>query len=357
VLAALVRAAHDWQPSILIPGDEPSVRFLHRAVELSRHGGVDVPSGIVSLITRSLGDPAHYATLTNKRLTCELAAELGLRVPRQARVNRLEDAAAFAAAVGWPVVLKQPLGYSGRGVVICRSEQELAAAYRRFTSPVGSHRRFENAYRSLIGDKLGLAWHPTGDAVDIQQYVAGQPAMYNLVAVAGQTVAGFAEHAERINPEPSGPSTVVRFIEHEEMQHTAETLAAHTGLTGFAGFDFVLDRDGGRAYLLECNARPTPTVHLGSHFGVDLCRALFEHMSGGDVTRALTPRGGDTVALFPQEWSRDPHSPFLQSAYHDVPWDDPSLLRAYVDGFSGKVSSPKGCRDTQQSGPLSVTRR
>lgn len=356
VLTALLKAVRDWQPSILLPGDEPSVRFLHRAVHLSRREMANVPSDVVSLIARSLGVPAHYSTLTNKRSTAELAAALGLRVPRQARVNRLEDAHAFAAAVGWPVVLKQPLGYSGRGVFICHSEQELTTAYRRCTSPIGSHRRFENLYRSLIGDRLGLAWHPTDDAVGIQQYVAGRPAMNNLVASEGQTLAGFAERAERINPEPSGPSTIVRLIEHAEMRQTAESITARCRLTGFAGFDFVLGDDDA-AYLLECNPRPTPTVHLGSHFGVDLCRALYEQVSGGDAGRAVASPRGDTVALFPQEWARDPESAYLRSAHHDVPWDDPTLLRAYVDGFSAKASSMTDRRNGNSAGTPDVTQR
>jgi hypothetical protein len=34
--------------------------------------------------------------------------------------------------------------------------------------------------------------------------------------------------------------------------------------------------------------------------------------------------------LFPQEWLRDPSSPYLHSGYHDVPWDQPDLVRACV---------------------------
>ena len=36
--------------------------------------------------------------------------------------------------------------------------------------------------------------------------------------------------------------------------------------------------------------------------------------------------GIEMIALFPNEWMRDPHSPFLRSAYHDVPFDDPALI-------------------------------
>ena len=36
------------------------------------------------------------------------------------------------------------------------------------------------------------------------------------------------------------------------------------------------------------------------------------------------------IALFPREWIRDPASPWLNRAYHDVPWDDPAVLLACV---------------------------
>jgi hypothetical protein len=38
----------------------------------------------------------------------------------------------------------------------------------------------------------------------------------------------------------------------------------------------------------------------------------------------------DLVALFPQEWIRDAASPYLLSAYHDVPWAQQELVRDCV---------------------------
>jgi hypothetical protein len=48
----------------------------------------------------------------------------------------------------------------------------------------------------------------------------------------------------------------------------------------------------------------------------------------------------DTVAFFPSEWRRDPESPYLVDGYHDVPWDDPALLRACL----GFPTSKRGAR-------------
>ena len=39
--------------------------------------------------------------------------------------------------------------------------------------------------------------------------------------------------------------------------------------------------------------------------------------------------GSHTIALFPQESWRDPASGFLQSAHHDVPWQEPEFIAAY----------------------------
>jgi hypothetical protein len=44
--------------------------------------------------------------------------------------------------------------------------------------------------------------------------------------------------------------------------------------------------------------------------------------------------------MFPQEWKRDPDSPYLVSAFHDVPFDEPELALFY--GFHG--SNPSDLR-------------
>jgi hypothetical protein len=48
----------------------------------------------------------------------------------------------------------------------------------------------------------------------------------------------------------------------------------------------------------------------------------------GKAVEAARVTENNTIALFPQEWKRDPESPFLSSAYHDVPWDEPAVVSA-----------------------------
>jgi hypothetical protein len=64
--------------------------------------------------------------------------------------------------------------------------------------------------------------------------------------------------------------------------------------------------------------------------GRDLPAALYSGISGEPLRAAKKVTENDIITLFPQEWMRDPASPFLTSGYHDVPWEEPELLRACV---------------------------
>jgi hypothetical protein len=80
------------------------------------------------------------------------------------------------------------------------------------------------------------------------------------------------------------------------------------------------------AYLIEINPRTTQVGHLALGTGHDLPAALYAALSGSCVPETPKITEKDTIALFPQEWMRDPASEFLLSAYHDVPWEEPALV-------------------------------
>jgi len=88
-------------------------------------------------------------------------------------------------------------------------------------------------------------------------------------------------------------------------------------------------RDGaGQPHLIEMNPRATQASAFALGPGHDLTAALM----GAFAPSARWPRPllteNPVIALFPQEWRRDPASLWLHSAYPDVPWDDPDVLRA-----------------------------
>jgi hypothetical protein len=113
------------------------------------------------------------------------------------------------------------------------------------------------------------------------------------------------------------------------MLTAAQKLASTMGLTGLYGFDFILENGTGRPLLLEMNPRATQTCHLGLGKLHDIPAAIVAAATGKPIT--LTPSvigDREIIALFPLEWQNDPHSPFIQSGYHDIPWKEPRLVEA-----------------------------
>jgi hypothetical protein len=144
------------------------------------------------------------------------------------------------------------------------------------------------------------------------------------VARDGVMLKGLAAVAERVHPQPTGASTVVRIDDTGDLVEQTALLVRDLGYSGFIGVDFIVEQSTGLSYLLEINPRVTPLCALSRRFGDDLCAAFAEAFAGVNPTPAA--RTATMAALFPNEWLRDPASPYLSTAYHDMPLQDPELM-------------------------------
>ncbi len=336
LLHELSAAIDDWQPALVVPGDDTAVRFLHRVARLDVAGdlaGISERTRVT--LRRSLGDPAQHAASLAKLETQRAASALGIAVPAGHEVRDEAGALAFAEHSGWPVVLKRDYGSAGAGVRICRDRASLAGALRAWRGARGSTAgrspwpvRFKRALRAVLERHGPLSWAHDEQPLGVQAYVDGVPAMYACSAHRGRVLAGFAALKVRVHPAEVGPATVVRILERPDMAAAAAALVRRFEFTGFASFDFMVERTGGRALLLECNPRPVPVSHLGAQLGADLCGALHAALSGSPAATTAGPVRPLTVTLFPQELLRDPVAPDLATDLHDVPHDDLELLTA-----------------------------
>jgi len=310
----------DWRPDFLVPADDPTVVFFSRAFARLK------PEGrLATLLRFSLGNPLALLEAESKNSTLEQARRCGIRAPCSRPVASECAALAFARENGFPILLKQSFGWAGDGVAVCRDAAETAAIWK-YWHRRPAWKRWFYAWRSIIrGRELHPRWRPVDKVIVASQFVAGKPAMCLATAFAGQVLAAMTALKEKCFPGELGPSSVVRFVRNGEMRRAAGKLVAAWGLTGFIGFDFILDPQGD-AWLIECNPRPTPISHLGVRVGEDICAALYCRL-----TRQPPPtlnHGAELViAHFPQEQLRDPASPYLIASFHDVPVDDPGLVR------------------------------
>jgi hypothetical protein len=110
------------------------------------------------------------------------------------------------------------------------------------------------------------------------------------------------------------------------MAMVAEHMVKLLNLSGFIGFDFVLDL-ANKAWLLEMNPRVTPICHFSLANGTNLAGSLFTQMTGqSPPSRLAAPINRDLIALFPDGISCSSSSNYLESCQQDIPWDEPEMV-------------------------------
>lgn len=313
-------------PTLIIPGDDLATSHLHQLYRREQERGrADRP--ICELIERSLGSPESFRVVYERAEFIELARKAGIRAPRMEVISSRGQLKAWAARSGFPAVLKANGTSGGDGVRIVRDAEDAERVLRTLQSPPSPLRA---AKRAIIDHDKTLLWPAAlrrRFVVNAQEFVAGREATSAVACWQGKIMASL--HFEVLNKRDSaGPSSVLRLVENAEMAAAAEIMARELKLSGLHGFDFMLETGTGNAHLIEINPRATQVGHLTLGPGRDLPAALYAVLTGGAERPAAKLTEKDTIALFPQEWSRDPQSSFLQSGYHDVPWDEPELLRA-----------------------------
>ena len=110
-------------------------------------------------------------------------------------------------------------------------------------------------------------------------------------------------------------------------EHDEPPAASARHLTGRSAVPQAEFEYADKPYFLEFNPRATQIVHLGALFGVDLCGALSCVLNGVPVPK---PKhlSALSVALFPQDWRRDPSGRDRPADVLDIPMRDPKLFRA-----------------------------
>src|ERR1700722_12133547 len=326
-LRSLSAAITDAEPDLIVSGDDLATRHLHQLYERERQNGKESP--ICALIERSLGAEESFPISYARAAFMEMAELEGIRVPKTGVIGNRDDLKGWIIRNGFPAVLKANGTSGGEGVRVVSTTDDAARAFRLLQSPP---RFLRAAKHALLDDDLTLI-SPTlrreKFVVNAQAFVDGREATSAVAVWNGKVLAEL--HFEVIKKTSStGHATVVRSIENPEMAAAAEKIVRRLGLSGVHGFDFMLEEQTGHAYLIEINPRATQVGHLALGAGRDIPAALYAAVSGEAVQPAKKVTEKETIALFPQEWIRDSESPLLQSAYHDVPWEEPDLVQDCV---------------------------
>jgi hypothetical protein len=322
-LTSFADAIAATRPDLVLPGDDLATQHLHELY--FREKSQDTFT--CKLIERSLGSRDSFPVVYSRSRIIELAQEMGVRVPKTQALGNKNELRRWVERFGFPAVLKANGTSGGEGVRIVHTLPEAIRAFHALQAPPLLAR---TAKRALIDRDLTLIWPfllRRRSVVNVQAFVPGREAT-SLVACWNGTVLA-SLHFEVLNKEEAtGPASVLRLVENPDMASAAEKMVRRLNLSGLHGFDFMLENHSQNAYLIELNPRTTQVGHLTLGPGRDLPAALCAAVSGEVVREAPRVTENNTIALFPNEWRRNPSSTFLRSAYHDVPWEESELLRA-----------------------------
>lgn len=318
-LGAIRQAIAAARPALVIPCEDRAADMLGRIYEA---GDAEERA----LLERSLGAPERISQLYNRRLFTAEAAKAGVPTAGMLPAPDADAVLRGIDCLGLPLVIKSDNSYGGEGVVIAGDKAEALDGWRRLGRPVPRWRQIARAARRRDPHFLAAAFHPEAPVVGLQRFIAGRPATSSFSCWNGQVLA--ANHFDvEVTRGQTGPATVLTRSDCAQMDDAARRIAAHFGLSGLVGLDFIRDENG-QVHLLEINPRATPTSHLALGPGHDPCGALLEVLGSGHERAAVTEQ--KRIALFPQEWRRAPDSPWFAKAYHDVPRDDPAVALALL---------------------------
>jgi thioesterase domain-containing protein len=320
-LRAAIEAA---DPDIVVPCDDRAVNHLH---ELHARDLGQLPSGskVTALIEKSLGSPDSYPVVSSRYSLLKIAQQEGIRIPETELVTAASQLRSGKAALQAPWVLKADSSWGGHGVRIADDLPQAEECFLELSRPLATARFIKR----LIVDRdpywLQTWLHRTKPAVIVQSSIHGRPANSAVLCWKGEVLAGIA--AEVANAQgATGSATIVRIVDRPEMLLPAARLARRLGLSGFFGFDFMIEDGTGDAFLIEMNPRCTPLSHLQLGSGRDLIASLTAQLSNTPLQEHPPVTNSDTIAYFPQAWHWDPQSELLQSSFQDVPVEEPELV-------------------------------
>jgi carbamoylphosphate synthase large subunit len=319
----LEAALRRLQPDIVIPCDERTVRDLHAVAQATRHQDIKL------LIEGSTAPAGHFPIITSRTALLAVAQRHGVRVSPSMPLPDVGALDRWTADHTTPFVLKADGSWAGFGVRIISNAATAKDAYARMVRPISARVALRESVLEGNHFEFRAFLRRERPAISVQGFVDGWPTNIGVACWRGEVLA--ATCAEAIaTTSATGPSTIARIIHNTEMIDAATRIVRALGLSGMIGFDFMIEAATGAAYLIEMNPRNTPICAIRLGPGRDLAEALVARIAGRPVRDRPARTQRDVIVFFPDTWQEDPASHFLRTGYHDVPWEQPDLVRSLM---------------------------
>ncbi len=314
------------EPDLVVPCDDLAMKHLHRVYDLAKRSDDSASKVICELLEFSLGDPASYSITESRDNFMAMIYREGIRAPETKTVASAEEVENWLSQFGFPAVLKADGTSGGEGVKIVNTLPEALRAYRTLHAPLAT----AVAAKRIVLDRDWNCVTPLlaqrKRDISMQSFVTGPDANMAIACWRGEILSSISVEVLQ-TWKPKGPATIVRLLENAEMYRAAETVVRRLKFSGLCGLDFLLDKTTGDAYLIEMNARATQTCPLPLGHGQNLIASLCSMITGKLEPGTPIELRGERIALFPLAWQLDTSSEMFTDAYHDIPWEEPELVR------------------------------
>ena len=299
---------------IVIPADDYIAANLHALFETS-DPSKSRGAPLRGVIATSLGDFRSNLSFYARDRIAKVAKRRNLRSPN---VNVVVDDIQLSRAlkdIGYPAVLKTDGSSGGDGVRIVYNALDARAAFQRL-SRRGMVRALKDLVMNFDFTALETSLRRNRPRITIQPFIPGRNANAAVACYRGELLAHVSVEV-LASISLTGPSTIVRVIDHPGISAAAEEMVQTLNLSGLCGFDFILD-DNDKPYLIDFNPRATQTSHLVSHDGRQPVAWLIEHLRGCKPAAVMRPNL-DPIVLFPHGFFLNDDDLFAQYVDADVP--------------------------------------
>ena len=227
---------------------------------------------IMPKVRMVLPDPGALAIAGHKGRTAELAAELGIPVPRTFQPGSDRDLEEIARTAVFPLVVKGATDAGNLGYA--RNPGEL-----------------KSLYRSLAPfDPL------------VQEYIPGEGYGFFALYNRGSARAVFMHRRIREYPVTGGPSSLAESIRDPVLSELGTRLLDRLGWHGPAMVEFKKDRRDGRYVLVEINPKLWGSLDLAIASGVDFPWLICRMAMDGDIEPVTEYRTGVKFRwVFPED--------------------------------------------------------
>lgn len=327
-LGSVREAIERAQPLTVVAVDELAVAHL-------REVGRADPE-VRALIDRSLGGARVLDIARSRMAVLEAAQNAGVRVPTTVAVRSEDDLDDAVQTMDLPLVLKSDGTSGGRGVRIADTLATARKAWRLLHNTPS----FPVVLRRALWWNEWTHFRPwmrrETHAVSAQRLVRGTERTAMAIAHGGDLLTVVCMEVEQVSA-IHGPSSILRLVHDAAMEDAIRKITRKLGLTGFCGFDFMVEQPGS-PLLIEVNVRPTQLVHLPLGPGRDLVAAYARSCLGMAIPDRDAATDLERIALFPQEVERDPTGEHLSGAFHDVPQGEQRLIMKVLGRRLGKLT-------------------